>query len=175
MAHRRTRFVRGNRSHRETMWFAIPPVAMTIAAASTRVLVASFNAAALLLRPFTIVRTHLAVHVHSDQSAATETYGMGVGFAVVNDAAAAAGVGSVPSPYTNQDSDLFYLYGEIFSQFEFLSAVGVNPNEGLNLQIDSKAMRKVNNDQDLVIVVETPSTANSAAIHTSGRMLVKLH
>ncbi len=144
MVHRR--FTRGNKSVRETLWIGILPVSTVVAAAGTRILVASLNAASLALRPFTVVRTHMEFHLHSDQSAATETYGIAIAMAVVNDAAVAAGVGSVPTPYTNQDSDLFFLYAERFSQFEFLSAVGANPAEGVNFGADSKAMRKVNND-----------------------------
>jgi len=173
---RRTRFIRGGRSLRETIWIGVTPVNTNLAAAGTRVLVASLNAAALALRPFTIVRTHLAMFAISDQAATTESFGVGVAMAVVNDAAVAAGVGSVPTPYTNQDSDLFFIYSERFGQFQFFTAAGVPAVTGLQWQMDSKAMRKVNNDQDIALVVETPSvTSNGAIIHTSGRMLLKLH
>ena len=54
MARRRTRFIRP--APRSNVWIGLNVAPVAIAAASD-VTVATFNAAALALRPFTIVRT----------------------------------------------------------------------------------------------------------------------
>ena len=59
-------------SKRKTLWLEFQPVLATTDAAGEAVLVFSLNAAALALRPFTIVRTHFEVMVTSDQAAAVE-------------------------------------------------------------------------------------------------------
>ena len=41
--------------------------------------------------------------------------------------------------------------------------------------IDSKAMRKVEDGEDLVVVVETNSVSNGAVAVSSYRQLIKLH
>ena len=85
---RRRDFARGAHaiaSRRETTWFEFQPVEVTIAAASTGILIFSLNAAALALRPFTIVRTRMLFNLRSDQAAAPETQRAAVGIAVVSD------------------------------------------------------------------------------------------
>ncbi len=56
---------------RQTDWFGIS-LGPTTVAASERLLLASLNAAALGLRPFTVVRIRLMFFVESDQSVASE-------------------------------------------------------------------------------------------------------
>ena len=171
----RHRVIRGvRRQVRETMWISIDPVDNTIGAASTASLVSSLNAAGLALRPFTIVRTHLTAWFGSDQVAASEVWGAAIAFAVVSESASAAGAALVPTPITEKDSDLFFLYHEEYGQFAVTTAVGTS-EPGRGAQIDSKAMRKVNNDEDIVLVEETPALVSSCEIITSGRMLIKLH
>jgi len=52
------------------------------------------------------------------------------------------------------------------------SFIGAN---GLGRVVDSKAMRKVEDGQDLIRVVETSSISLGVAIVYSGRALIKLH
>ncbi len=156
------------------MWISFQTQQDVVAAASTAVLTASLNAAALALRPFTVVRTRLDWAVRSDQVAASEIYGLALGFAVVSDQASAIGVTAVPTPFTDQGSDLFFLYEQIFGQIVILSAVGQN-EAGQLRQIDSKAMRKVNDDQDVVVVLESNTFEVGQASILGGRMLIKLH
>ncbi len=159
---------------RETMWFSIPYVASSIGAASTAVLTGTFNAAALALRPFTIVRVRGHMFVRSDQIAATETWGCSMGYAIVSDQAAAIGVTAVPTPETDRDSDLFFLYESVLGRISVASAAGFR-EVGFGKDFDSKAMRRVEQGQDLAVTVETPSVVSSGVITEGGRMLVKLH
>ncbi len=91
---------------------------------------------------------------------------------VVSDSASAAGVASVPTPITQADAD-FFVYESLVTSFLFASAVGISDgNQGQ--RFDSKAMRKVGIDEDIVVTVENGNATDGANIAFVGRMLVKL-
>ncbi len=174
MARRFVRPVVRQGAKRQSAWFENPPGVTTIAAASTAVLVGSLNAAALAMRPFTIIRTRGSLFYKSDQSAANERYGCGYGLAVVSDEAVAIGVTAIPTPITDQGSDLWFLLEQLEGFFGFADATGF-AEVGQERMIDSKAMRKVDIGQDLVIVAETAAFHPSCLLTDSFRFLVKLH
>ena len=58
--------VRGGKSRRESTWIALNTVEATLGGAPTAVLMNSLNAAALALRPFTVVRSRGTILVFSD-------------------------------------------------------------------------------------------------------------
>ena len=161
---------------RETIWFG--GTAFRNAVATTGVaLVQSLNAAALALRPFTIVRTRGILWVSSDQEAATEDYGASYGEAVVSDQANSVGVTAVPTPTTESASDLWFVYEFLLGRFAFGSTASF-ADVGNGRIIDSKAMRKVEDGQDIVAVVEGPGagiTSTGTQIMGFTRKLVKLH
>ncbi len=167
-----TRISRG--PTRKSVWFGFQPLEVTIAAASTAVLSFSLNVAALALRPFTIVRTRGEIFYRSDQVASSENYGGNFGIAVVFDQAAAIGVTAIPTPVTDIGSDLFFVYEQMYGQLDSADAIG-RLEIGHIHTFDSKAMRKVNQSEDVVVVQETPSFINSFFQVQSFRMLVKLH
>ena len=168
---RARRVVRGSRTVRETLWLGIAPTNTNLAA-SAAALVSSLNAAALALRPFTIVRTHLSWNVRTDQEAASEFYAAAVGIAVVSDQASTVGVTAVPTPVTDIDSDMFFLWDAMFGRFVISQGT-----DGIFARVDSKAMRKVNGDQDIVFVIEDEAVIGTDGVNVTmmGRMLVKLH
>ena len=94
--------------------------------------------------------------------------------AVVSDQATAAGVTAVPTPVTDPGSDLWmvhrFWYGDESSLID-----KVKP--ALKVSIDSKAMRKVDQGQDLVIVSEisTAASGSGAVLVSAGRFLVKVN
>ncbi len=163
---------------RETQWISAAMTATTLAAASTAALTGVLNAAALALRPFTIVRVRGFWHVRSDQIAASEIWGAALAWAVVSTEASAIGVTAVPTPETDRGSDNFFVYETMMGRISEQGALAAGFSfieQGQGQAFDSKAMRKVNNDQDVVIVVETPSISPSAAIIEGARFLIKLH
>ena len=161
---------------RDTVWFQFLFTRVTMAAASTAVLSTSLNAAALALRPFTIVRTRGVVGFNSDQVGATESYQGSIGMCVVSDQASGIGVTAVPTPQTDLGSDLWFLHESGFGRFEFVSGVGVlEVGSNMDRVVDSKAMRKVDIGQDLVIVQETSAISNGMILTFQFRMLVKVH
>ena len=175
MAHRA--FRRGSAAisqKRLSTWFFFTPAATTMTATGGTILF-QLNAAALALRPFTIVRTRFQVGILSDQLAADELQVAGLGMAVVSDQAAAIGVSAVPTPVTDLGSELWFQHRLMYSNFSFLTAAGFDQQGMVNYEIDSKAMRKVNESEDVVVVGERGGAGSGVIIVVGGRMLVKLH
>ncbi len=171
---RKSGFVRrNNRMVRESLWFGFGFTTVTLASSNAVAIGHSLNAAALALRPFTIVRTRGSYNVRSDQKAATEFYGVSMAFAVVTDQAVAIGATAVPTPDTDRGSDKFFVFEDVFGEFNFQSGVGIEGLNGISRDFDSKAMRKVQNGEDIISVLEAPST--SGVMSFAARMLIKLH
>ena len=171
MARRRSvaRFVRP--PARSSVWIGLS-TNVTIVGGSAQ-LIGVFNAGALALRPFTIVRSRGIAHLFSDQAAVSESPRLFWGGMVVSDQASAAGVGSIPDPGTNTDAPWF-IHEAASVNFTFLSSVGVDANGGSQYLFDSKSMRKVGQNEDLALVTSELS-GFGAFFRVMGRMLVKLH
>ena len=164
MARKSGNVLRSGKLIRATMWIGITGTDTALSGAGTAALFGGFSAAVLGRRPFTIVRTRGYLHVLSDQVGASEVYGAAFGMSVVSEQAVTVGITAVPTSDTDRDSDLFFLYEEFVGRFEFISGVGVNSwgGPGNTIYFDSKAMRKVNDDEDVVIVVESLLIGSSA-------------
>ena len=175
---RRRDFVRGAaaiRSKRATLWIPFQPIVTTISAASTAVIIFSLNAAALALRPFTVVRTRGMLRVKSDQDVEDERYGGGFGIAVVSDQSVAIGATAVPTPVTDYGSDLWFVIEQIYASISSADDTGITDPLGVERILDSKAMRKVDVGQDIIVVAESPAFGTSMDLTSAFRMLVKLH
>jgi len=171
---RRSGFItRGGVKRRETLWIDDPVSETTLAGAPTAVLISILSARGLALRPFTVVRCRYRIHLRSDQAVAAETYGAAVGLAVVSEQASAIGVTAVPTPITDMSSDLWLMYQLMFSRLGINGAPATVFEEGVGMDVDSRAMRKVEEGQDLATVVE--NTINGVVISLAGRILLKLH
>jgi len=166
--------LRGGRNRRESLWVSGPVIITTITTASTAVLTATLGAIPLNLRPFTVVRTRGYLHVSGDQLTGTENWGVSMGMAVVSDQAAAIGVTAVPTPETDRDSDLWFVYETIMGRFGLSSAIGLL-ELGEKKDYDSRAMRKVEGGQDIAVVLETSASHPSAIVAHAFRQLIKLH
>ena len=159
-------------SRRQMVWIG-NNLAATNLGASSNTLLASLNAAALALRPFTIVRTHLLISFESDQVIASEKPFGAYGQIVVKETAVAIGVTAIPTPSSEINADWFVWQG-LISSFVFVSGVGVQSPADNQYVVDSKSMRKVGDDEDVIDVVQL-SAAFGADIVVRGRLLVKLH
>ncbi len=159
---------------RKSLWLGLD-LASTVVAGNSKVLLLTLNAAGLLLRPFTVVRTRLLLHVESDQVAANEKTRGAMGIMVVSDEAAAAGVGSIPGPGT-EFSAPWFVWEPYSTSFLFGTGVGFENSVGRFITVDSKSMRKVGANEDVVVVATNAETAANGILMTIfGRMLVKLH
>ncbi len=162
------RLVRSSGPKRTTEWSGLNTVFSTMGSAQA-VLVGSLDAAELATRPFTIIRIRGHILIRSDQQASVENFVGAAGLCVVSDQALAVGVTAVPTPTTDQESDLWFWYGQYCST-NVVDAGG----SLLSLPFDSKAMRKVNADQDVAVVIENP-LATGVVMGITFRMLRKLH
>ena len=168
--------MRDGRMRRQTLWFTSASINTTLSAASTASIVISLNAAALALRPFTIVRNRGYFSIRSDNFAVStsETYEAAVGQIVVKDEAVAIGVTAVPTPIAQDASD-WHVYARLIGRTQ-ISADGVAESNVIHqMEIDSKAMRKVDLGEDMIEVVETsPLSLGLVTVHYF-RTLIKLH
>ena len=81
------------------------------------------------------------------------------------------GVTAVPTPSADSGSDLWFAH-EYFAQ----SGSAVNSGRaGWNYVLDSKAMRRVDQGQDIVVVAEITPISDGMIITVGGRMLIKLN
>ncbi len=169
----RSRFTRP--PPRTKMWIG-EGVGSTAIAASAVSVIGTLSAGADLLRPFTVLRTRMDASLLTDQNAQTETMFGTLGEIVVTDAASAIGVTAIPDPSVitgNPEADWF-LSQPMWQQLRFGSSIGFEQVAGPRYVIDSKAMRKVGPDDDLVLVFSN-DTAVGGLLITMGRQLIQLH
>jgi len=124
---------------------------VTALAASTAVL---DSTAVPVVEGETIVRARGQIIVGSDQEAATESWAGAVGMCVASDQAVAVGVGSLPTPYTDADSELWFMHQFFAGRFVFVTGAGFENVSMLKFEFDSKAMRKMPSGSTLCVVVE---------------------
>ena len=176
MARARTRIVSRNRPPgRANHWISMDIALTSVGTGSTATLFVTYNAAARLLLPFTIVRTRFVLALVSDQVATSEFVQGAISMQVVMQPAAAAGVASLPTPLTETDAD-YFVYQPFMNSFLDATSVGFHENTGAGSfwTVDSKSMRKVGVDDDCAMVVEGVGS-NGFNVAVGGRMLIKLH
>ena len=167
--------LRDGRNRRNTLWVPSPAGTVTLVAASTAALLTVSNAALLALRPFTVVRVRGGMFIRTDTPSASEFQQASLGYAVVSDQAAAIGVTAIPTPETDRNSDLWFVYETIEQFHEFQDATGVQAQGGISRQFDSKAMRKVEEGSTIVTVAETSGISLGLVFVDYSRILIKLH
>jgi len=168
--------LRGGRSVRETVWVGGTFIQDDINTSGV-VLSSSFSTFVTDKAPFTIVRTRGNLFMASDQIVTSEDQECAYGWAVVSEQALAIGVTAVPTPVTDSDSDLWFVYEPLQSRMLVSSAIGVvaGGGAGVSRVVDSKAMRKVEEGQQVVGVAEVPSTSEGIRLYSYFRILIKLH
>ena len=165
---------------RQTQWGGTTSgqTSETALAAATSVLFSRFTAATLEVfpgTPLTVVRNRGLFSVRSDQIVQTEMGHGAFGMAVVSEDAAAAGIASVPTPITNSDWDGWMVWQPFAFGLVFSSAVGFDNNPYQRYDYDSKAMRKLNDNESLIFVVENQDAGSGALFNWVSRSLFKLH
>ncbi len=170
---RRTRFIRP--PPRTKMWIGAG-VGSTTVAANAKQVIETYTAGALALRPFTILRTRMFVNIESDQSTASERPQGDYGRIIVTDTAAALGSTAVPDPScTDGDPEAdWFVYQSTMLSHLLKTAVGYTAPTGNMFHIDSKAMRKVGPDDDLVAMFSETGGVGCILV-TRGRQLIQLH
>jgi len=135
-------------------------------------------AISVLVDGLTLLRLRGALTIYVSGPTADDgfTYNFGIGITTV--AAITAGVGSVPTPTTEQDWDqwIFWHTGSLKTINATAGDLGINA-VGMyeRVPIDTKAMRKLNEDSAIYAVIEVVETGMSVFNwHLDSRILVAL-
>ncbi len=113
------------------------------------------------------MRTRGEVGIVPQSFAADVTVGGAFGVCIVSDEAFAAGTASIPRPFDDANWGGWFMWQSFFGVFEFADAtgrVGLNANT-LRYQVDSKAMRKVGQNETVVLMCESQTGAFDIAMH----------
>ena len=169
----RVRFARP--APRTKMWIGWGVGNATVVASTVKLLF-TYSAGALLLRPFTILRTRGIIAIKSDQEAASEFPFGSFGELIVTDTAAALGITALPNPDSflgGGDPEADWYIHQV-CQVDFVrSASGLSSPAASEYMIDSKAMRKVGPDDDGAALFAP--TGVGCQVFTGGRQLIQLH
>jgi len=155
---------------RKTDWIAsaISP-GMTALASGAAVIQQSFASGG---EPFTVVRTRGLFVAKSDQVAASEEPNGAFGMEIVSSPALAAGVASVPTPLTEQPSELWF----VWEAYQAVVDVAAGAGQVLSVvRFDSKAQRKVQSGEQIIVVIENSASGFGIVFSMSFRMLLMLH
>ncbi len=160
------------RSHRRIpTWVGPADQSYVSVGSGASVLVASFDAAgAGLIKP-TVARVRGNVDIKLNTYAATVDISGAYGMCVVSDEAFVAGAASIPRPFDDAGWDGWFVWRAFTMHFEFDDATG-SLLGSLNQEVDSKAMRKVTENDTIVLMCESQSGALQIAMHL--RMLLLL-
>jgi len=157
---------------RMTQWAgSVDSTTAQVLAAATAVLDQSLSQATLgQLVPATIVRTRGNLWVASDQASVSEELFGALGMVVVTEQARVAGVGSIPTPISEEANEQWFLW----ESFQAYFATG----QGVTWQryaFDSKAQRKLQEGDGIVVVLENAHATSGLEYIIKFRMLIKLH
>ncbi len=125
--------------------------------------------------PATVVRVRGELYTRSDQSAANESAFGAMGFAVVTESARVAGVGSLPSPITDETDDIWFVYQTWLAGNSGPSTGALFGQPWYRQTFESKAMRKLQDGEAIVVMMENADGAGQADFIIKFRLLFKLH
>ena len=164
-ARRTTQRTRGFRP--QTEWSSLSQAAPVTVAAATSLLLGSFTSTL----PVTVRRTFGLLNWRSDQNSGDENPIGAFGMCVVSNEAFAAGAAAIPAPFTDAASDLWFVHQYMMSAFEVVTAVGFEGSSGRQYALNSKAMRKLSDDESVAVVVENGTAAQGALFWFGLRVL----
>ncbi len=168
---------RSSRFHRDgpkrkTTWVGPPDQNFVAVSSTAKTLVGSFDPEAAGLQMPTIVRSRGLCSVKPTALNADVTITGAFGLAVVSDQAFIAGAGSIPGPYDFADWEGWFVWQSFNYTFEFIDGSGFQGPVDLNIEVDSKAMRKVSSNETIVLMAESQIGAYSISMPL--RLLFKL-
>ena len=157
---------------RQTQWIGPAVQSYVVLASGNKLIVSSFDSAASgLVRP-TVIRTRGQVSVRPAAGVFGDIEVHGAyGVCIVNTDAFAAGVASIPGPVTDADWSGFFVWRPFTFALEAGDATGVT-RISFEQEVDSKAMRKIGQNETLVQVCE--SQLGALRISMQLRFLFKL-
>ncbi len=160
------------RQKRGTEWVASFDVTTTTALAAAGVVLDQIFTPGEQL---TVVRTVGYCAWGTDQVAASEDPFGALGFMVVRSAASTAGIGSVPTPITEEGDDGWFGYVPLNSSIKFADATGFQIPALTVHPFDIRAQRKMVEGDTMIAVLENASAGSGAVYILKFRQLLKLH
>ncbi len=159
---------------RSTQWGASADITgPTALAANTAILDQAFTQANLdTITPATIIRTRGILWVSTDQLTASEEPFGAMGMMVVTEAARVAGIAAIPTPIAEEVDDGFFVFQYFGGPQLFFSATG--QQQWARYEFDSKAQRKMNSDEAIVVTLENASSSAGLNYLLKFRILFKL-
>jgi len=169
MANRRTTSrTRATGFRPATSWSAFTPTGGVTVPFGTKVLLGSFVGDF----PSTIRRTRAMISWRSDQRAADEFPFGAFGMCIVSNDAFAAGAASLPGPYTDAASDLWFVHTFLVSNMLAGSNEGFQElGKQVQYEIDSKAMRKLTDEESVAVMIENAHISAGASALIMIRLL----
>ncbi len=157
---------------RQTSWIGPADLGYVDVATGATVIVAFFDPATNGLPKPTIVRTRGEVTVRPATGVFADIEVTGAfGLAVVSDQAFAAGAASVPAPFSEASWDGWFVWRSFSFALEAGDATGLT-RVSFEQEVDSKAMRKVTENETIILVAE--SQGGAFRINMPLRLLLKL-
>ncbi len=161
----------GRTQKRQSTWIGQADQDVIAVGSGSSVIISSFSpSGAGLLHP-TIARTRGIVYVAPQSFAADLGPGGAYGVCIVSDEAFAAGATSIPRPFTDSNWGGWFVWRSFRHQLEFGDNSGKMQWQG-STEVDSKAMRKVGDNETIVMMAESQTGAINVAMHL--RMLMLL-
>jgi len=154
MARSRTSFVRGPKRHGDWVG-SVPQTVLATVAGSASLLDQSFTPVGA---GETVIRTRGLFGFKSDQIGANEDIMGAVGIGIVSAQAVSVGITAVPHPDTDSGWNGWLWHSYFASSLAFGTAVGFIGDNLRLITIDSKAMRKVGDEERVVVVIQNSST-----------------
>jgi len=124
----------------------------------------------------TVIRTRGLLSITTDNDASAEEQLGAYGIAVVSEPAATVGITAIPTPVVDASWGGWLYHSYFASRTALNTAVGFAEAASavINIVIDSKAMRKVDEDDRLVMVIENASP-DGMKFWDMVRILSKVH
>ena len=164
-------FVRSSR--KPTDWSAsLPQAALTAVPAASAVL---DQVLIPIVGGETLIRSRGMLSFGSDQQAASEVILGAYGIGVVSAQAVSVGITAIPHPATDAAWGGWLWHTFLQMEIRIGDATGMNPAWLQSIVIDSKAMRKIGEEERLVFVVENTSASTGFEVASSVRLLSKVH
>ncbi len=165
-----SRTVRGPR--RQVTWVAPADQGYIALASTTKVLLASFSPEGAGMEKPTVVRTRGQLSIRPNVFSGDVDIVGAFGLGIVSAQALAIGITAIPGPFDDADWDGWFVWRSFSYRFELVDGTGDFYPASSDMEIDSKAMRKVADNEAVVIVMQ--SQIGAMSISAPLRLLFKL-
>ncbi len=123
----------------------------------------------------TIVRVRGSYQMLLDPSAAEDVKMIGLGLIIATDVAITAGAASLPSPTEDPDAPWLWVVYHTLVSGDATAQNGADINQAVRGVIDSKAMRRVTTNENLVFLIDAVNNGGTPVANVSGvaRVLIQ--